>query len=235
MKRLNHSELERYTRQITLPEMGECRQQRLKESSALIVGVGGLGSPIATLLTTSGFGRIGIVDSDVVSLSNLPRQTLYTTLDIGEPKVECAKRRLSEMNPEVEIESYNQRLDTSSALEIASKYDMIIDACDNATTRYIMDNISKELSIPYIYGAISGFVGQVSIFNYMGAPSYAELYPQESHNESSPSSVIATTPTIIGAIQANEAIKVAIGYGSTLAGKLLTMDSRNYTFNIFSL
>ncbi|MFR9668559.1 MAG: HesA/MoeB/ThiF family protein [Rikenellaceae bacterium] len=234
---LNSSELERYTRQITLDELGESGQQRLKDSSVLIVGVGGLGSPIATLLTSSGFGRIGIVDSDVVSLSNLPRQTLYTTLDIGQPKVECAKRRLSQLNPQVEIEAYNMRLDINSAEDIASKYDIIVDACDNIETRYLMDSVSRKLSLPYIYGAISGFTGQVSIFNYMGAGSYSQLYPAEATDEMrAPSnSVIATTPAIIGAIEANEAIKIAIGYPNTLAGKLLTMDSRQYLFSIFSL
>lgn len=233
---LSEKERERYTRQISLDELGEQGQLRLKSSSVLIVGVGGLGSPIATLLVASGFGRVGIVDSDVVSLSNLPRQTLYTTDDIGLRKVDAAKRRLSALNPEVEIESYNIRLDKEQAESLISRYDMVVDACDNAATRYIMDRAACEAGLPYIYGAISGFVGQVSIFNHHGAGSYSDLYPEEALPDiSMPPSVAATTPAIVGAIEANECIKLAIGYPDTLANKLLTIDTRSYSFNLFEL
>ncbi|MFI3299420.1 MAG: HesA/MoeB/ThiF family protein [Rikenellaceae bacterium] len=229
---------ERYLRQIALPEVGLEGQERLAQSSALIVGVGGLGSPIATLLCSSGFGRIGIVDFDVVSLGNLPRQTLYTTDDIGLPKVECAMRRLTAMNPNVVIESYNMRLDSDSALELFPKYDMIIDGCDNPQTRYIIDHATSQLHKPYIFGAISGFMGQVSIFNYGGAAAYSTLFPLEDAAEvTCPPAVMSTTPAIIGAIEANEALKIAIGgfQDNTLAGKLLTFDSRSYSLNIFSI
>ncbi len=228
---------ERYTRQISLQEVGERGQVALSNSSVLIVGVGGLGSPISTLLVSAGFGRVGIVDYDVVSMSNLPRQTLYTTDDIGLPKVECAAKRLKAMNPNVTIESYKLKFDESVAVEILSKYDMVVDGCDNAASRYIIDNAAKQLNKPYIYGAINGFLGQVSLFHYNGVGGYSELFPkQESAAPSAPPAVMATTPAIIGAIEANEAIKIAIGgYGNTLQGKLLTLDLRDYSFNLFEL
>lgn len=233
---LTNDEKERYLRQIALEELGEQGQLRLSNSSALIVGVGGLGSPIATLLTSMGFGRIGIIDDDTVSLSNLPRQTLYTIDDIGLPKVECATRRLQKMNDTVKIESYLCRFDDEIAEKIVSQYDMIIDGCDNMETRYIIDRASKRFNKPYIYGAISGFIGQVSVFNHNGAGCYNDLFPQnEAKSPSNPPAVMATTPAIIGAIQANEACKIAIGYKETLSGRLLAFDSRNYSLNIFTI
>lgn len=202
----------------------------------LIVGVGGLGSPIATLLAASGVGRIGIVDFDVVSLSNLPRQTLYTTDEIGLSKVECAKRRLSAMNPDVIIESYNARFDEQMADEILARYDMVIDGCDNIETRYLLDRVAKKAGKPYIYGAINGFVGQVSLFHYQGAGGYNDLFPEEmAIAPTTPPAVMSTTPAIIGAIEANEAIKIAIGYRDTLANKLLTFDSRDYSFAVLEI
>ncbi len=233
---MNQQEKERYTRQISLTEVGEEGQVRLASAAVLVVGVGGLGSPIATLLASSGVGRIGIVDYDVVSLSNLPRQTLYTTDDVGQPKVECAARRLSAMNPTVEIECYNTKFDDSTAMAIMSRYDIVVDGCDNMPTRYIIDRYSKQLAIPYIYGAINGFVGQVSVFNYLGAGSYSDLFPPDNATTPPPPpAVMSTTPAMIGTIQAGEVFKVIVGYGSTLARKLLTFDSRNYEFNIFDI
>ncbi len=227
---------ERYLRQISLQEVGEKGQIALSNASVLIVGVGGLGSPIATLLVSAGFGRVGIVDYDVVSLSNLPRQTLYTTEDIGLPKVECAVKRLKVMNPLVTIESYNLKFDDTVALEILSKYDMVVDGCDNFASRYIIDAAAEELAKPYIYGAIRGFEGQVSLFHYNGASGYSSLFPQQDALPTMPPpAVMATTPAIIGAIEANEALKIAIGYGECLSGKLLTFDSRDYSFNLLEL
>ncbi|MFI3282103.1 MAG: HesA/MoeB/ThiF family protein [Rikenellaceae bacterium] len=227
---------ERYTRQISLNEVGDRGQQLLAQSSVLVVGVGGLGSPIATLLVTSGVGRVGIVDFDTVSLSNLPRQTLYTTDDIGLPKVECAARRLRCMNPEVEVVCYNQKFSEESAAEIAKGYDVVVDGCDNMATRYLIDQLSQRVGIPYVYGAIRGFEGQVSVFNYMGAGGYSQLFPIENVTPATPPPpVMSTTPALIGAIQANEVMKILIGYADILSGRLLTLDSRNYTFNIFEI
>ncbi len=227
---------ERYIRQIALNEVGEQGQLRLGKASVLIVGCGGLGSPIATLLCSSGVGHIGIVEDDIVSLSNLPRQTLYTTSEIGVPKLECATKRLSDMNPEVKITNYNTRFDENNGVDIAKEYDIIVDGCDNMATRYVMDRVSKQLGIPYVYGAIRGFEGQVSVFNHNGAGAYSDLYPPSSATPpSAPPPVMATTPTLVGTIQANEVIKIIVGYGETLTRKLLTIDSRDYTFNIFEI
>ncbi len=229
-------DIQRYVRQIALVEVGVEGQRSLAQGSVLIVGCGGLGSPITTLLASSGVGRIGIVDFDVVSISNLPRQTLYTTLDVGQSKVECAKRRLEAMNPEVNIECYDMKFDESTAEEIMARYDMVVDGCDNMETRYILDEVSHKLGKPYIYGAIRGFEGQVSVFNHNGAGRYSDLYAREDVAPShEPPPVMATTPTLIGTIQANEVMKILIGYGESLAGKLLTLDSRDYTFKIFDI
>ncbi|MFI3292394.1 MAG: HesA/MoeB/ThiF family protein [Rikenellaceae bacterium] len=233
---MTQADKERYTRQIALAEMGEDGQKRLASASVLIVGVGGLGSPIATLLVSSGVGRIGIVDYDMVSLSNLPRQTLYTTEDIGLSKVECATRRLMAMNPSVKIECHNTKFDDSSAEEIMRGYDIVVDGCDNMPTRYVIDRWSQKLGMPYIYGAINGFVGQVSVFNHLGSGSYSDLFPQDSAvAPSAPPPVMSTTPALIGAIEAGEVFKIIVGYGSTLAHKLLTFDSRSYELNIYDI
>ncbi|MFR9651651.1 MAG: HesA/MoeB/ThiF family protein [Rikenellaceae bacterium] len=227
---------ERYTRQIDLKEVGECGQQRLAEASVLIVGVGGLGSPIATLLTSSGVGRIGIIDSDVVSISNLPRQTLYTEQDLGLPKVECAKRRLSAMNSTTIIESYNERLTSENCMRIVSNYDILVDGTDNADSRYLIDEICAELHKPYIYGAISGFKGQVSIFHYQDSGGYRDLYPKESQPAPTPPpAVISTTPALVGAIEANEVMKIVIGDKNTLTSKLLNIDLLSYRVEIFEI
>lgn len=233
---MNEIDKERYLRQIALDEVGEAGQARLKASSALIVGVGGLGSPIATLLAAAGIGRLGLVDFDTVSLSNLPRQTLYTSADLGRSKLECARKRLAEANPAVEITTYELRFDDEAAQMLVPQYDMIIDGCDNMATRYVMDRASQRFGRPYIYGAIRGFEGQVSVFNHLGAGAYSDLFAAENAlDPQAPPPVMATTPTLIGAIQANEALKIAIGYGTTLAGRLLSLDSRDYSFNIFDI
>ncbi len=233
---MNQEDKERYLRQIALSEVGEEGQERLKRASVLIVGVGGLGSPIATLLTSAGVGRIGIIDYDTVSLSNLPRQTIYTSDDLRLPKVECAARRLRSMNPNATIEVYNARLDDSLAEELFPRYDIIVDGCDNMSTRYIIDRGACRYSKPYVYGAIREFEGQVSIFHHGGAGGYSDLYPENNAPEVTvPPAVMATTPALIGAIEANEVMKIIIGYGETLSRKLLTFDSRTYMLNIFEL
>ncbi|MFR9602744.1 MAG: HesA/MoeB/ThiF family protein [Rikenellaceae bacterium] len=227
---------QRYIRQIALEEVGEQGQRRLAQASVLIVGCGGLGSPISTLLASSGVGRIIIVDFDTVSISNLPRQTLYTTPEVGIAKVECAKRRLEAMNPNVVVEAYNEMFDMELGERILEGVDVIVDGCDNMATRYVMDELSRRFGIPYVYGAIRGFVGQVSVFNYQGAKSYSDLFARENSAATQPPPpVMATTPTLIGAIQANEVMKILIGYGDTLSGRLLTFDSRSYMLNIFEI
>ncbi len=227
---------DRYIRQINLEEVGAEGQQRLAAASVLIVGVGGLGSPIATLLTSTGIGRLGIVDSDIVSASNLPRQTIYRESDLGKPKVTCAAQQLRAMNSSTEVEEYALLLDAENAESIISQYDIVVDGTDNPESRYLIDDTCRSLGKPYVYGAIRGFEGQVSIFHHNGCGGYSDLYPRTALPANiTPPPVMSVTPAIIGAIEANEVFKLILGYGDLLCGKLLTLDLRNYTFNIFEL
>lgn len=212
---------ERYSRQTMLPEIGEAGQERLQKARVLIVGVGGLGSPIALYLTAAGVGRLGLVDDDVVSVSNLQRQVLYAEAEVGAPKVECARRRLSELNSTTRIETYPTRLTTENAGSIIANYDLVVDGCDNAATRYLIDEVCARQGKPYVYGSIAAFEGQVSVFNYRGGPRYSDLYPRpEVIPPAQPGGVIGSIPGVIGSIQATEAIKIIAGCGEVLSGKL---------------
>lgn len=225
-----------YERQIMLNEIGIEGQKRLAETSVLIVGAGGLGSPISLYLAAAGVGKIGLVDNDTISESNLQRQILYGYKDIGKLKIDIACNRIRDISPEVEVVGYDMFFTTDNAIDIAKGYNIIIDACDNNKTRYAMDKASKELGIPYIYGAISEFNGQVSVFNYKGAKSYAELFPaRENINRNSSLGVIGALPGIVGSIEAMEAIKIATLSGEVLTNKLLTIDALTMEFTIFEL
>lgn len=228
--------MERYIRQITLSEVGEEGQQKISNSSVVIIGVGALGSSISMLLVAAGVGRVGIVDYDVVSRSNLSRQLLYRDCEVGLPKVECAKKRLSEMNPECNIECHKLKLDQSNIDEIIAHYDIVIDGCDNVETRYIIDEATQRVKKPYIYGAIDGFQGQVSIFNTAGANSYSDLFPRSDAPQSAtPPPVSPPTPAIIGSMEANETLKLIVGCGEPLIGRLFTIDLRDYSTNLLTL
>ena len=173
--------MERYNRQIILPELGESGQEKLKNAKVLIVGVGGLGSPIALYLTGAGVGNIGLIDDDVVSESNLQRQVLYSETEIGLPKAVQAQKRLNALNSQIKIDAYNTRLTKDNAEEIIGKYDIVVDGCDNFNTRYIINDTCVKLGKTYVYGAIRAFDGQVSVFNYQGGKNYRDLFPDESH------------------------------------------------------
>ena len=217
----------RYSRQTILPQFGEEGQQKLASAKVLLVGVGGLGSPIALYLAGAGVGRIGLVDSDVVSENNLQRQILYNENEIGQLKVDCAKKRLLELNSGIEINCYPYRFDKENGKEIALQYDLIIDGCDNFSTRYLMDDISAEFNIPYIYGSIGEFQGQVSVFNWKNSCRYRDLYPKEDFaaiSEPAIKGVLGPVPGVIGTLQAIEAIKVITGIGEPLRNRLLTID-----------
>lgn len=219
--------MERYSRQHILKEIGIAGQQKLLNSSVLIVGVGGLGSPIALYLVAAGVGRIGLVDDDCVSLSNLQRQVLYCEDEVGKSKVECAKRRLHALNSATIIDTYNTRLDASNAESIVKGYDIVIDGCDNYETRYLINDTCVALNKPYIYGAIGEFSGQVSVFNYMGGKTYRDLYPDAELLCSLPRStigVVGSIPGLIGTIQATEAIKIITNSGTILSNKLYIID-----------
>lgn len=217
----------RYLRQIILPEIGEKGQEKLRNAKVLIVGVGGLGSPNALYLAGAGVGTIGLMDNDTVSPNNLHRQILYTEHDIGFPKVERAARRLRNMNNNVCIHTYPYLLENQNAMDIISRYDIVIDGCDNYPTRYLISDICSQLHIPYIYGAITAFEGQVAILCHpSGKKSYRDLYPNEEQLVTTPENkgVIPTTPGIVGCTQANEALKLICGYGHPLIDRLWTIN-----------
>lgn len=209
--------------------MGEEGQRKLLASSVLIVGAGGLGSPIALYLTAAGVGHIGIVDDDSVSISNLQRQVLYCSDEVNQSKVVCAKRRLNALSPETKIEIYNERLNSENAPDIISAYDIVVDGCDNFATRYLIDDVCYSLGKPYVYGAIGEFNGQVAVFNHNGSKRYRDLFPDEEEliqKKNSPLGVIGTIPGVIGSIEATEVIKIIVGSSLVLRDKLFMIDLR---------
>ena len=229
----------RYNRQTILPEIGEEGQIKLSRAKVLIVGVGGLGSPIALYLCGAGVGTLGLVDNDEVSLSNLQRQVLYTEQELGLPKVQCAKARLMALNKELICHTYPTRLSEENARDIIRPYDIVVDGCDNFDTRYLINDVCVEQGKPYIYGAICGFEGQVSVFNYGDIKkTYRDLYPDERSMKQippPPKGVVGVTPAVTGSIEASEVLKVICGFGEVLSGKLWTIDLRTLQSNIFSL
>lgn len=229
----------RYDRQTILPEIGEEGQKKLLDAKVLIVGVGGLGSPIALYLAGAGVGCIGLVDDDVVSISNLQRQMLYSEKELGKSKAICAAERLSALNSEIKVQPYSTRLTGDNAFDIIGEYDMVVDGCDNFATRYLINDICIQQGKPYIYGAICGFEGQVSVFNFgKRKKSYRDLYPDEEEMKRMPpppKGVMGITPAVVGSIEATEVLKVIGGFGDVLAGELWTIDLRTLQSNKFSL
>ena len=229
----------RYDRQMILPEIGEEGQKKLLNAKVLIVGVGGLGSPIALYLAGAGVGCIGLVDDDVVSISNLQRQVLYSEKELGKPKAICAAERLSALNSEIKVEPYSTRLTEDNAFDIIGEYDMVVDGCDNFATRYLINDICIQQGKPYIYGAICGFEGQVSVFNFGDRKkSYRDLYPDEEEMKRMPpppKGVMGITPAVVGSIEATEVLKIIGGFGDVLTGELWTIDLRTLQSNKFSL
>ena len=221
--------LPRYARQVRLPELGEAGQQRLLDSSALVVGAGGLGSPISMYLAAAGVGRIGLVDFDRVDETNLHRQLLYGARDVGRPKLEAARERLLGINPNITIDLHNAALSSENALEILRGYDVILDGTDNFPTRYLVDDACTLLHKPNVYGSIFRFEGQVSVFDADRGPCYRCLYPEPPPPHLVPScaeaGVLGVLPGVIGMLQATEAIKLIAGIGEPLIGKLLMYDA----------
>jgi adenylyltransferase/sulfurtransferase len=226
--------MNRYSRQITLPQFGEDGQRKLRKSAVLVVGAGGLGSPVALYLAAAGVGRIGLVDFDRVDVTNLHRQILYSTSDVGRPKLEAAAERLRDANPDVAIETHDARLTSENALEIMRKYDVVIDGTDNFATRYLVNDTCVILGKPNVYGSVFRFDGQVSVFATEEGPCYRCLYPEPPPPHLVPScaegGVLGILPGVIGMLQATEAIKLLTGIGETLAGRLLLFDALRMTF-----
>ncbi|RMH58956.1 MAG: molybdopterin-synthase adenylyltransferase MoeB [Candidatus Hydrogenedentota bacterium] len=232
---LTPEELKRYSRHIILPEVGKEGQEKLKSASVLIIGAGGLGSPLALYLAAAGIGRLGLVDFDVVDETNLQRQVLYVQEDVGRSKCERAAEKIRGVNPNVEVKTYEERLSSENAMEIGKDYDIIIDGTDNFPTRYLANDISVFLGKPNVYGSIFRFEGQASVFDPgRGGPCYRCLYPEPPPPGMVPScaegGVLGVLPGIIGVIQATEAIKILLGVGETLVGRLLLFDALSMRF-----
>jgi molybdopterin/thiamine biosynthesis adenylyltransferase/rhodanese-related sulfurtransferase len=233
-EKIGGNQMSRYSRHLLIPEVGEEGQLALMKSKVLLVGVGGLGSPAALYLAASGVGTLGLIDNDVVDESNLQRQILHWTSSIGMPKTDSARRTLFEVNPNVRVQSHNVRLDASNALDIMSGYDVIISGSDNFETAYLVNDASVLLRKPVAYGSIFRFDGQASTFVPFEGPCYRCLYPEATPAELAPScdeaGVLGVLPGTIGLIQATEAIKLLLGIGKPLSGRLLTYDALESRF-----
>ncbi|MEG1586821.1 MAG: HesA/MoeB/ThiF family protein [Bacteroidales bacterium] len=227
---------ERYERHIRLSQIGLAGQEKLKKASVLIIGVGGLGSPISLYLAAAGVGRIGIIDSDTVSVSNLQRQVLYTEDQVGSLKVSCARDRLLQANSELIVDAYPFRLTSENAEELIDSYDIVVDGCDNFATRYLIDDCCKKLTKPYVYGSIGEFHGQVSVFNYKDGISYRDLFPEPLTTDVSlPQGVMGVVPGVVGTLEAAEVIKIITGIGKLLVRQLLTIDILTMEMQVISL
>jgi len=231
---LTAEQRERYSRHFLLPEIGPEGQQKLLDAKVLLLGAGGLGSPTALDLAAAGVGTIGIVDNDVVDLSNLQRQVIHTTDRIGVPKVDSAEETMKAINPDVEVVKYQERLDASNVMRIIEGYDVIVDGLDNFPTRYLINDASVRLQIPVVSASILGFDGQLSVFKPYDGPCYRCLYPVPPPAELAPScganGVLGVLPGTMGLLQATEVIKLVVGAGEPLVGRLLLYEALSATF-----
>ncbi len=231
---LSPEEMQRYARHLLLPEVGAEGQRRLKSSSVLLVGTGGLGAPLGLYLSAAGVGRIGLVDFDVVDFTNLQRQVIYATPDVGRRKLDVARERLHAINPHVQIDLHETRLDSGNALEILRDYDVIVDGTDNFPTRYLVNDACVLLGKPNVYGSIFRFEGQASVFWAARGPCYRCLYEEPPPPDLVPScaegGVLGVLPGIIGCIQAAETLKLLLGIGEPLIGRLLLFDALGLRF-----
>ncbi len=236
---LDPSEVARYGRHLVLPEVGTEGQLRLRAASVLVVGAGGLGSPLALYLAAAGVGRIGLVDFDRVELSNLQRQILFGTSDVGQAKVAAAMERLQDINPHVALECHEVRLSTDNAMELVSDYDVIVDGTDNFPTRYLVNDACVLSGKPNVYGSIFRFEGQVSVFSAPGGPCYRCLFPEPPAAGTVPScaegGVLGVLPGIIGTLQATETLKWILRRGDSLCGRLLLFDALEMRFRELEL
>ncbi|MDI6770408.1 MAG: molybdopterin-synthase adenylyltransferase MoeB [Anaerolineales bacterium] len=239
MPELSHEEILRYSRHLLIPEVGLEGQKRLKSSAALVIGAGGLGSPVALYLAAAGVGRIGLVDYDVVDSSNLQRQVVHGTGTVGRLKVESARARLLDLNPGIRVEAYNEPFSSANAMRIVGDYDILIDGTDNFPTRYLSNDVCVLLGKPNVYGSIFRFDGQASVFYAKEGPCYRCLFPEPPPPGLVPScaegGVLGVLPGTIGTIQATEAIKMLLGIGSSLVGRLLLYNALEMSFEYVKL
>ncbi|MDA1329516.1 MAG: molybdopterin-synthase adenylyltransferase MoeB [Chloroflexi bacterium] len=236
---LSRDEVLRYSRHLLIPEVGLTGQEQLKRSAVLLVGAGGLGSPVAMYLAAAGVGRIGLVDHDVVEFSNLQRQVIHGTSKLGQSKVESARERILDINPQVNVDIFDEPYTSNNALSIAQDYDLIIDGTDNFPTRYLVNDVCVKLGIPNIYGSIFRFDGQLSVFGGPEAPCYRCLFPEPPPPGLVPScaegGVLGVLPGTIGTLQATEAIKLLLGIGQPLKSKLLLYNALDMQFDFVNL
>jgi molybdopterin/thiamine biosynthesis adenylyltransferase/rhodanese-related sulfurtransferase len=234
MSNLTPEEYQRYSRHLLLPEVGLSGQRKLKEAAVLVVGSGGLGSPAALYLAASGIGRLGVVDFDRVDESNLQRQVLHDRYALGRKKVESARERLTALNPSAQVEAYDALLDAHNAAAIAEGYDVLLDGSDNFPTRYLLNDLAVLTGRPLVYGSVFRFEGQVSVFDARVGPCYRCLFPKPPTPGVAPAcgeaGVLGALPGIIGSLQATEAIKLLLGIGQPLIGRLLMVDALDMSF-----
>lgn len=232
---LSNDEVRRYVRHITLPDVGRQGQLRLKKARVLIIGTGGLGSPVSLYLAAAGIGTLGLVDFDRVESSNLQRQVVHGTATLGLAKVESARRRLLDLNPDIRIDAHDCALTPDNALQLVGDYDLVIDGTDNFATRYLLNDACALLRRPLVYGALHRFDGQMSVFNHQDGPCYRCLYPKSPPAELAPNcnagGVIGVLPGVVGLIQATEAIKLILGIGEPLVGRLMRFDALAMKFS----
>src|SRR5438270_5780195 len=236
---LSPQEVARYSRHLIMPEVALEGQKRLRASSMLLIGAGGLGSPLGLYLAAAGVGRLGLVDFDVVDFSNLQRQVIHGTPDVGRPKLQSARDRLHAINPEVQVDLYETRLTSANAISIVEPYDVVIDGTDNFPTRYLVNDACVLLDKPNVYGSIFRFDGQASVFAPPQGPCYRCLYPEPPPPGEVPScaegGVLGILPGLIGCIQATEAVKLILGKGAPLVGRLLLYDALQMAFQEFKV
>lgn len=224
--------MERYSRQIALAEVGEAGQRKIKGTKVLVVGVGGLGAVVAQYLVAAGVGKVGVVDGDSVSISNLQRQILYSEQDVGRAKVEVAADRLRAMNSEVEVVSYNTFLTAENGTEIISDYDIVVDGADNYAVRAVAESICAEQNKHFVHGAVEGFVGQVSVFWGDRTHRYSEIFEP---NQSTEKGIVGATAGVVAAAEVSECLKIICGYGTVLYNRLWRVDLRTMNCEIFEL
>ena len=236
---LTQQQVQRYSRHLIMPEVAMEGQQKLRHGSVLVVGAGGLGSPVLSYLAAAGVGTLGIVDFDTVDFTNLQRQIIYSTSDVGRPKVQAAVDRIQSMNPDVKVQVHETRLTSENALSIIEGYDVVVDGTDNYPTRYLVNDACVMLGIPNVYGSIFRFDGQASVFCQEDGPCYRCVYPEPPPPGLVPScaegGVLGVLPGIIGTIQATECIKLLLGKGTSLAGRLLVLDAMKMHFRELKL
>ncbi|MBD2770387.1 molybdopterin-synthase adenylyltransferase MoeB [Hymenobacter sp. BT664] len=231
---LSAAERHRYSRHLLLPEVGEVGQHKMKAARVLVVGCGGLGCPVLQYLAAAGVGTLGLLDFDTVDESNLQRQVLYATADVGRPKAVVAAEKLSAQNPFIELRTHQLHLSAANALALLAGYDLVVDCSDNFATRYLVNDACVILGKPLVFGAIFKFEGQVSVFNYQNGPTYRCLYPEPPAPGEAPScaeiGVLGVLPGLVGTLQAAEALKIILGLGEVLSGRLLVVDTLGMRF-----